>query len=151
MNLQEDFLAFGGVMVERLRAMLPDTVFVLSAKDLSGVKETAQQAPAVHVIYRDFEPAKGVNGAWSGVEQRWLTVVVVRNVVSMATADAPLADAGPLLAKVITAFTPWVPADAAPDFQGIHLKASPPVGYTRAGFAYFPIVWGVDLRIRRGR
>ena len=44
----------------------------------------------------------------------------------------------------------WVPPGHA-DFQGLHLKPSPPVGYTRAGFAYFPIAWGLDLRIRRGR
>lgn len=150
MNLREDFLAAGPVLVDRLKAELPPTVFVLSAKDLAGVKEAAQQAPAVHVIYTTFAPKQGAGGAWSGVEQTWLTVVVVRNVSSLAGAEAPMAEAGPLMAGVVGALSMWVPPGHA-DFQGLHLKPSPPVGYTRAGFAYFPIAWGLDLRIRRGR
>lgn len=58
--------------------------------------------------------------------------------VSLATADAPIAEAGPLMAGVVGALSMWVPPGHA-DFQGLHLKPSPPVGYTRAGFAYFPI------------
>lgn len=150
MNLRDDFLAAGPVLIDRLKAELLPSAFVLSAKDLSGVKEAAQQAPAVHVIYTAYAPKQGVNGAWSGIEQTWLTVVVVRNVVSLTTAAAPMAEAGPLMAGVIGALSLWVPPGLA-DFQGIHLKPSPPAGYTRAGFAYFPIAWGLDLRIRRGR
>lgn len=150
MNLREDFLAAGPVLIARLKAELPPTVFVLSAKDLAGVKEAAQQAPAVHVVYQTHAPKQGAGGAWSGIEQTWLTVAVVRNVSSLAGAEAPMAEAGPLMAGVVNALQLWVPAGHA-DFQGIHLKPSPPAGYTRAGFAYFPIAWGVDLRIRRGR
>jgi len=150
MNLREDFLVAGPALIARLKAQLPPGVFVLSAKDLAGVKEAAQQAPAVHVIYNAYAPKQGANGAWSGIEQTWLTVVVVRNVVSLATAEAPMAEAGPLMAGVIGALSMWVPSGAV-DFQSIHLKPSPPAGYTRAGFAYFPIAWGLDLRIRRGR
>lgn len=150
MNLREDFLAAGPVLIARLKAELPPTVFVLSAKDLAGVKEAAQQAPAVHVVYQTHAPKQGAGGAWNGIEQTWLTVAVVRNVSSLAGAEAPMSEAGPLMAGVVNALQLWVPTGHA-DFQGIHLKPAPPAGFTRAGFAYFPIAWGVDLRIRRGR
>lgn len=150
MNLAQDFLAAGPLLAERIKGAVPPGVFVLSTKDLAGVKESSQQAPAVHVIYVNYAPSAGKNGAWHGVQQQWMTVVVVRNVASMTQAVPSATEAGPLMSAVINALNTWVPA-GLDGFQGIELKPAPGAGFTRAGFAYFPIAWGLDLRIRRGR
>lgn len=141
--LQADFLALGQIIKARLREQLPSPAFVLDARDLAGVIESQQPAPAVHVLFRGFS-VRSANPAWEEVEQQWDTIIVVHNVAGLPGASSSDLDAGPLMARTIAALRPWVPA---PDSSGpLHLS-NPLRPAFKAGFGYYPIGWRVVLRL----
>jgi hypothetical protein len=138
-----DFLALGPLVQAKLRETLPPQVFVLDSKDLASITEQQQPAPAVHVLFGGFMPRAG-NAAWEELEQRWITVIVVRNVASLPGAASSELDAGPLMMATINALRPWaVPLDG---FGTLHLD-TPMKPAFKSGFGYYPIAWKVIHRV----
>lgn len=138
------FLAMEQILIDRLRAVLPAQVHVLSAADLATVTESAQLTPAVHVLYRGYRRGKPTPSMWVEISQQWMTVVAVRNVRDVATGSAARLEAGPLITQVIAALDRYQPGG---ECQSLHLDDAPSAGY-RAGYGYFPLGWRVDMKIR---
>lgn len=138
------FLALESVLVERLKNELPENVHVLTAAELSGVKENNQSVPAVHVIYGP-SPVKAVNpnGRSALIEQTWYTVVAVRNVRNVREGTDARIDASELADKVLAALMGW---KATPADQPLMLATPPLPGYS-AGFMYLPLAWKAEVAL----
>lgn len=137
------FLALEQILIERLRALLPAHVHVLSAADLAAVTEATQSTPAVHVLYRNYRPGTPKPAGRVETTQDWLTVVAVRNLRSLASGDQVRDAAGPLLAQVVDALDRYQPGAG---FGSLALADAPPAGYS-AGHGYFPLGWRVSVKL----
>lgn len=131
-------------IVERLKAVLPKAVRVMSAADLAGVQQATQLAPAVHVMYQGYRVKKTeANDLVSLVEQTWLTVIVVRNARDQkAGADARI-DAGPIALAVHQALAGWLPEGAC---SNLRLADAPNAGFD-AGLFYMPLAWKTTVQL----
>lgn len=131
------------LIVARLSASVTvPGVKILAVPDLAGVQAASQPVPAVHVVFGGFESVSAAQGI-ADVVERWLTVVVVRNVRAAAAGADARADAGSLLDAVFAALAGWQPAGYPP-----LLPVTPPQAGYDAGFGYFPLAWQVRTRTR---
>ena len=131
------------VIVERLRAVLPKGVRVMSAADLAGVKDMTQFAPSVSVMYQGYRVKKTeANDMVSLVEQTWLTVIVTRNVRDQKAGTAARTDAGPIGIAIHGALAGWLPEGAC---RNMRLTDAPNAG-SEAGLFYMPLAWKTEVQ-----
>lgn len=141
----DNFLALEPLIIARLREVLPPHVHVLSAADLGKVTEATQPTPAVHVLYRNFKPLDPASSVLKG-EQRWLTVIAVRNLTDIDSGEAARQEGGLLAAKVLDAMF-WF----TPDLTGagrLQPVAPPDAGFS-AGHFYLPLAWAAFVEFWR--
>lgn len=145
-----NFLIAEPLIAQRLRAVLPPEVHVMSAADLAQVAGSHQPAPAVHVLYGGYRVADSRTGAFAGVEQRWLTVVVARNLADIEGGFHARQDAGPLAAQVMDSLyrhrlrdAQGAPIGAAP----LQLDEAPAPGFDDGHF-YLPLAWLCHVQFR---
>jgi len=133
-----DYLAAEGLIRARLEAGVTGAR-VLAAADLSGIPESAQVTPALHVVY-DGDRLGDDGGRHRGqqVYQRWLVVVAVRNAAGQRSGAGARQAAGPLLSAVLSALLGWSPS---PDHQPMKRIDAPRPAFTPGGFAYFPLAF----------
>jgi hypothetical protein len=133
----ENYLSAEQLIIDRLEAQI-DGVHVLSAADLSGVDETRQVTPAVHVIYNgDDLGDRAGDGADQIVRQRWLTVVATRNVRNISDGKAAREDAGKIVLEVLDALAGWQPDGE----HGNLVRIAGPSPAYRTGYLYIPLAW----------
>lgn len=130
-------------IVERLKAVLPKGVRVMSAADLAGVKDMSQFAPSVSVMYQGYRVKKTeANDMVSLVEQTWVTVIVTRNARDQKTGAAARTDAGPIGLAIHQALAGWLPTGACGNMR---LTDGPDAG-SEAGLFYMPLAWKVPVQ-----
>ncbi len=132
------FMAIEQLIVDRLKAALGDSVHVLTAANLAGVAEESQPTPAVHVVYQGM--------AISGnplvkIEERWATVIVIRNVARIKSGQSTRQEAGPMMDAVYAALRRFRPA---PGYSPMMPMTPSMSGYS-AGYGYFPLLWGTGF------
>lgn len=120
---------------ERLAAITPRPR-VLTAADLSGVVESKQPSPAVHVVFGGHK-VDAVHGTGRITEMTltWLTVVAIRN--ARPRSDEMHVDAGVLMDAVYEALAGW----RIGDNLGHLVAVTPPKAGHSAGFGYYPLAW----------
>lgn len=138
-----NFLAVEPLLIARLRAVLPQEVYVLAAADLAQVAAGHQPTPAVHVLYGGYRVADSRTGAMAVIEQRWITVVVARNLRDIEGGHDARQDAGPLAAQVMDALyrhrlrdESGAPIGTSP----LRLDEAPAPGFDDGHF-YLPLGW----------
>lgn len=123
---EPDFLAFGPLLLERLRQRIDapaETQWFLST-DLKEVINTRSQfAPAIHVLYGGYRPSdeKG-NGKLQLVDVTWIVLVSVSNA---AGGEQRRAEAGPRMGKVCSAVMGWPRAGRSTQFRPLRLAGAP--------------------------
>ncbi len=145
-----NFLAAEPLIVARLRAVLPPEVHVLAAADLAQVAGSQQPTPAVHVLYAGYRVDDSRTGAFAGVEQQWLTVVVTRNVADIEAGYHARQAAGPLAAQVMDALYRHRLRDGQGDPIGLsplRLDGAPQAGFDDGHF-YLPLGWLCHVQFR---
>jgi hypothetical protein len=126
------------LLIDRLRSVLPPEVHVLTAAELASVAEDKQRTPAVHVVYDGFDVIQeGSGGLAVEIEQRWLTVISVRNMGAYRSGALVREDAGPILTAVFERLTGWPPGGEMERLR----PARPPNAAYSQGFGYFPLLW----------
>lgn len=134
------WLDFEPQLVARLQAKLDASITVLSARDLVGVKETLQVAPAVQVYGGDYTPMEPApTGQSCIVTQTWLCVAVVRNSTDQKTGAAARQNAGGICDAVLTALLGW--PLTAPASERLRLSPAPAPAWTPGGFGYYPLAF----------
>lgn len=134
------WLDFEPQLIARLQAKLDASISVLSARDLVGVKELAQAAPAVQVYGGDYRLLQTAHsGQAATVAQTWMCVVVVRNSATQQSGSGARADAGAICDAVLGALLGW-PLTATPD-QRLALADAPAPMWTPGGFGYYPLAF----------
>lgn len=108
-------------------------VHVVTSADLSDVKERAQIAPAVHVVYGGFRITDGQGIAWE-LTHTWLIVAAVRNVADIRSGQAARTQAGSLAAMVLGGL---VGAQIPGSIRALEPITPPPARYA-GGFQYVP-------------
>lgn len=139
------FLALEAVLIERLADQLADLapkVHVLAAADLSGVTESTQLTPAVHVVYHGYRVVESKpDGRAARIEQTWLATVASRNMATLRTGSAARADAGLIAQRVCQALMGFRPPVAS---KPLRLTDGPGAGFN-AGFQYLPLAFVAEL------
>lgn len=132
-----------GAIVARLRQALDakgfDQVRILTRSDLASIKAGQHPTPAIDVIYRGY----GVPASYpiTRIEQTWLTVPVVRNVVTARSGQSARDEAGPLIDICLDAI--GTGGRIAEGFGPMKLKTGPAPAQDLAGLSFFPLAWGV--------
>lgn len=139
----DDFLDLETKLIERLKDVLPPSMYVLSAADLAGTEEARQPTPAVHVLYRDYTPTYSATGAFVGIEQLWLTVVAVRHVGDLDAGTLARREAGPFAGRIIRALS----RHKFPGHKPLRLGSAPAAGFSNGHF-YLPIGWICPMNLR---
>lgn len=134
-------LEIGPLIVDRLKAKVKgvEAANVLTTEDLVGVKESAQPAPALHVVHGGYAPKEGVGGdvTWDEI---WLVVVVVKHVAQKDRAAKKMIAAAPLLREVLEALSGW--RALLPDNSRSSLTAVPgPKPAPGNTHAYYPLAF----------
>ncbi len=142
----DNFLAAESLLIARLRDVLPTDVHVLSAADLSGVADTQQPTPAVHVIYTGYQVADTRTGAAAAIDQQWLTIVVTRNVADIEQGFHARQAAGPLAAQVMDALYRHRLKQGGKSFGAgpLRMASAPAPGFLDGHF-YLPLGWTVGV------
>lgn len=136
------FLGMESALVDRLKFVLPHSVHVLTAADLSGVSEGSQPTPAVHVVYGGGEIKRLTpDGRAAQMMQRWHVVVSVRNVHQVRSGGVAREDASALADAVLGALMGWrTNAASAP------IMATTPLAPAySAGFFYLPLSFTAEV------
>ena len=136
-------------IVARLKEALAGqqpAVHVLTAADLSGLKEDSQPVPAVHVVWNGFRVLESrADGAASRLDHTWLIVAAVRNVRTLKSGQAARQQAGELAARAGAALMGWRPPNVA---GPLRLAPSPAAGYS-SGYLYLPLAFLVESVFQR--
>jgi hypothetical protein len=142
-----DWMALEPRLVELARAAvagLKPAVHVLTHADLAAVAETAQQTPAIHVIYGGYRIAEDQATAWR-LAHTWYVVAAVRNVAAISSGQPARLSAGSLLARV----TGCLVAQKLEGATKPLALVSPPAAQYRAGFQYIPSAFEVETIFRK--
>ena len=136
-------------IVARLKEVLAGrkpAVHVLTAADLSGIKEENQPTPAVHVVWNGFRvlEARG-DGAQARLDHTWLIVSTVKNVRTLKSGEAARSEAGELVAIAGAALMGFRPPNVAGPMR---LAPAPGAGHN-AGFVYLPLAFLVESIFKR--
>lgn len=146
MSDQSQWLALEPRLIERLRAVLPAEVKLLSAADLAGVVENSQATPAVQLYHRGYRPVdEQATGGVQQAEQTWIAVVVVRNAAGQRDGAATRESASALCDHVFAALLGFRPG---PPFTALKLAQAPAAEWSRGGFGYYPLAFTTRLTVR---
>lgn len=142
-----NFLALEPLLVAAVKAAvagISPAVHVLTAADLSGVKQSAQRTPAVHIIYGGYSVAEDLLTAWR-LAHTWYAVVVVSNVADQRSGAAARAAAGPLMAQVVGALA----GASLPGLTRALELATPPRPDWTNGVQYLPTAFTAETIFRK--
>lgn len=132
-------------IVDRLKealAGLKPAVHVLTARDLSQVKEENQPTPAIHVVWNGFKVLEArADGAAARLDHTWLVVAAVRNVRTLKSGEDARTAAGDLAARAGAALMGYRPPNVAGPMR---LAPAPGSGISPAGFMYLPLAFLVE-------
>lgn len=131
-------------LVEEAVKGLSPAVHVLTASDLSTVKESAQRTPAIHVIYGGYRVTDDVRTSWT-LTHTWYVVAADRNVAAIVSGQHARRSAGSLLALVTGRLVGAVVSGAVRPLQ---LVSPPPAQYLN-GFQYIPSAFEVETIFRK--
>ncbi|MEG0976308.1 MAG: hypothetical protein RSD57_14535 [Comamonas sp.] len=131
-------------LVQKAVQGMKPAVHVLTAADLADVKESAQKAPAIHVIYGGYVVTEDLRVTWR-LRHKWYVVAAVRNVAKQRTGEAARAEAGSLGAGVAAALAGASLPGAA---TGLSLVTPPAARYS-AGFQYIPSAFEVETIFKK--
>ncbi len=143
MACEDNLLAFGELLIDRLTEIIPDCITV-PVLDLPEMDEIEIRCPTILVIYSGMNMPQGggqaIRGALQKIEQRWLTVAAVPLSGLKGSGSIARKRAGDLMAKI---------ADA---LQGYRFDGYSPLGQiTPPGprfldnRAMFPLAWQVEF------
>lgn len=139
------FLNIETAIVDQLRYNIDDSIQILTQDDLSGMEESSQPCPAVHVIYSGYRVIETRDdGKISHVQQRWLAVVATRNMRSRRSAEQARQDALPILDEVKNCLMGFWPDQASSPLR----LATPPLGGGENGFHYEPLAFDVNTILK---
>lgn len=142
-----DFSQLEDRIVELLKAAvagMSPAVHVFTSAELEDVREAAQLTPALHVISDGFRPIESGHRA-ARLEHQWYVVAAVRNVSTQRSGTAARREAGPLLAKAMSALlSEHLPGAAKP----LELAPAPRGRYT-SGHFYLPSAWTAETVFRK--
>jgi hypothetical protein len=115
---------------------------VLAAPSLEVVFANSQLAPCVNVVPYGEDTRDERYGSSHEVSQRWLLVLVVKNVNDISGKTAT-DSAGETLMLLHAALNGWQPSDD----HGALVTVPPPLITVQDGFGYFPLVYRTDIEI----
>ena len=132
--MERHFLDLEPLLIERLQEHLPDSIEVQPEADVASGGKSGGHRTRVQVIYDGYSSG---TGPMIEVSQRWLTVIVVRNVKQVGTGQAAREDAGPMATAVIRALHRWRPHGYMP----LKLVTSPYAPGYEGGRIHLPLAW----------
>lgn len=138
-----DFFASEALIQARIAESLDmPQLTVLTMADLGKVRNLAQIAPAVHVVYDGYSVKDSGVAGWVDITQTWLTVAVVRNMKDVHGGSGARADGGAILDALIGALANWKPS---PELAPLKLVNAPGADYQDA-VGIFPLAWQTHYR-----
>lgn len=140
MGVLTNHLSAEQLLIDQIKARVPEFKAVLDAGDLEDVEEQAQIVPACHVLYGgDYPGQTAGRGTATRIDQHWQLFICVKNAKTAKTARQ---EAGALITKVIEALSGWTPSINHGPVTLV--PTGQPAGYS-AGFAYFPLRFSTEV------
>lgn len=148
-KLIENYFDAENAIVERLRDRVDGIQKIYTPFDLSGVIESSQASPSLHVVYSG-DVITGVQvsgtsqtsvvgrGQGRTVDQRWLIVLAVRTAAAQLQQTSEIRKlAGAKIPAILDALQGWQPVEW---MRPLSRVSGPPAGYS-SSFAYFPFLF----------
>lgn len=123
---------------EAVAGLLP-AVHVLTSADLTGLDETRQKTPAVHVIYGGFRVVESRHKIWR-LQHTWLVVVAVKTAAKVRSGEHARQNAGVLFERVVNA----VAGASLPGTTKPLDLITPPAARYAAGHQYIPAAFAAE-------
>jgi hypothetical protein len=148
-----DYLWLEEAIIQRVRALMPELKLVAGAGSLAQIKDSAQIAPAVHVLYAgdvigsSDKPRPG-NGRVGLVTQSWAVVLVTGFGDRKGTGTGAREKAGPLIGKLLGALSGFMPEGAHVPFVRQAGRVQP--SYEQ-NFFYMPLVFETSFFFQGGK
>ncbi len=142
-TLDEDWLAAGPIIEQRLRDQVRELRLVAGINDLGELESrVGQQDPAAFVVYDGDRIAPQVgSGASEAGAQCWIVVLAVRSSRAGGDGSGLRSEAGRLLPLVRDTLRGWAPFDGGRPLRRV---TAPRPGYS-AVFAYLPLAFELDF------
>lgn len=128
------FLAAEQLIIERLREELPSDIKLQELPDVESAEAVSGRESTVLIIYDGYQAG---DGPFIEVDQRWLTVIVVRDTKDVKTGQAARIAAGKLADQVIKALHDFRPTG----YMAMKLATSPAGPAYDSGRYYLPLAW----------
>ena len=127
-------LAFGDLLVDRLKATVDSVGTVLASIELSGITEASLITPALHVYYvgEDLGDMAGRGIAYE-IKQTWSVVIVTKNLRLPGPRRTEL---GGIITDVLRALQGW---QASAEYSPIYRENAPGPKDDPGGYTYFPL------------
>jgi hypothetical protein len=128
------FLSAEELIMDRLAAELPSDVKLQELPDVESAQAVSGRESTVLVIYDSY--ATGT-GPLLEVDQRWLTVIVVKDTAGVSKGRSARTSAGELATSVIQALHDWRPQG----YMRMKLTTAPAAAVYDAGRYFLPLAW----------
>ncbi len=136
-----DYLAAAPLIIIRLKAKVPGFIEVDSRLDQTELEALTLRAPAAYVLYDGDQPGDSGEFGDQVILQRYLVLIVVRNIRQAVTGEGIRSEAGPLLAATLAALSGWQPG---PGFGRLQRIPGPRPDYS-IGYAFYPLLYTIPV------
>lgn len=138
-----DFFATADAIQAEIEARIPAVKKVYQAKDLDGVTNASQVAPAVHVLFSGYVPAQAGRARENiTLDQTWSVVLVVRHARGQEQQEG-----GAILDELVRVLHGFKPGDSLLALELAPAAFSPTY---RPGVAYYPLAFTTRVVNRKG-
>lgn len=139
-DLANNYFSAEQLIVERLRAEVPELAFVDGSRSVQEVVERAVPTPAALVLFGGDTLNASDSAGWGAiqvVDQRWLLELVIANDWAAESGTGERLEAGYLISKIIKTLAGWRPSQEHEEMR--RTQASNPVydngeGYYQLAF-----------------
>lgn len=144
-----DYLFCERLIIDRLRAEIPDFVEVTSAAGLAQMQDEYAPAPSAYIIYQgdvinnNVAATGGVQARTQFVTQLWAVVICVYFADGRGLGEDISSEAGPLIKRVIDTLAGWAP-DPKVCRPMTRSGQQLPAQYEN-GYGYYPLVFQVQI------
>ncbi|WP_104565847.1 phage tail terminator protein [Ralstonia mannitolilytica] len=148
MSTSLDYFAIEQPLVARIKQVLPELQYVVTAESAEATREWAKASRVAHVVYMGDEVGQGSSQQGGGgvqlTAQLWMVVLAIKHAGTVQNGEGSRRIAGPLIGKLLQGL---IGQQLLPTWAPLRRAPGPKVGY-QDGVGYYPFVFRTNNLIR---